>query len=133
MIEKTEYGVTGSNSDLPVWAQQNPELGLAGALAATASLQDMLTFTPAEQEFLIQAMDEQTEDKDRTPAFADYLQRNQATVRPKLYRSGPAKYTFEEVRYLLFTLGGAFAKMRRPALLEHLHFGILRKLIHATK
>lgn len=39
MIQKTEFGFTGSVTDLPVWARENPELGVAGALVATQQVQ----------------------------------------------------------------------------------------------
>jgi hypothetical protein len=39
MIEKTEFGFTGSVTDLPAWARDNPELGLTGALAAIDALE----------------------------------------------------------------------------------------------
>ncbi len=47
MIEKTEFGFTGSVTDLPAWARDNPELGMAGAMAVTYDRQ--LTATVARQ------------------------------------------------------------------------------------
>lgn len=43
MIEKTEYGFTGSVTDLPQWARDNPEMGMAGALAVTYDKQLLAT------------------------------------------------------------------------------------------
>lgn len=43
MIEKTEFGFTGSITDLPPWARDNPELGLAGALLVTQDAQLLAT------------------------------------------------------------------------------------------
>lgn len=100
-----------------------------------------IELTNDEREFLIRALQDQSKDvcEKRSEAFVEYFMRNQVTVRPKLGLPEPQDYTPEEVRYLLFTLGGAFAIIRRLERshetddLERWHWTILHKLIDATE